>query len=99
MGFTAEVNAFLIGAGALDVAAAAPAAMAHVAEHEAELNHIKNSLGEIRGILTTLSQNYSTIEATAETLSDDDHSRRDFIQLLKDTQVEVDRGFAILRNL
>ncbi|CAF1088912.1 unnamed protein product [Adineta ricciae] len=83
----------------MTVATTAPAVMAHVAQHEAELSHLKSTLVEIRGVLTTLSQNYPKIEVTAQILSDGAHSRQDFIQLLKDTQAEVDKGFAILRNL
>ncbi|CAF0824529.1 unnamed protein product [Adineta ricciae] len=99
VGFTTGMKAYLVVAGSVTVATAAPAVMAHVAQHEAELNHLKSTLVEMRGVLTTLSQNYPKIEVTAQILSDDDHSRQDFIQLLKDTQAEVDKGFAILRNL
>lgn len=98
-GFTKDLKVFLVATGAVTVAAGAPAAMAHVAQHESELNHIKMSLKDIRDVLTTLSQNYPQIETMTELLSDEDDTRRDFLQLLKETQAEVNKGFELLRAL
>ncbi|UJR11588.1 hypothetical protein I4U23_015768 [Adineta vaga] len=92
VGFSTSIKAFLTTTGAITVAAGAPAITAHVAQHEAELNHIKNSLKNIRNVLTKLSQNYPQIEEMAQILSDEDDTRRDFLRLLQETQIEVNKG-------
>ncbi|CAF4437088.1 unnamed protein product [Adineta steineri] len=60
---------------------------------------MKMALKDIRNVLSKLSQNYPQIEEMAQILSDDDNTRQDFIQLLKETQTEVNKGFELLRQL
>ncbi|CAF0919556.1 unnamed protein product [Adineta steineri] len=98
-GFTKDIKAFLVSTGVITIAAGAPTIVAHVAQHEAELNHMKMALKDIRNVLSKLSQNYPQIEEMAQILSDDDNTRQDFIQLLKETQTEVNKGFELLRQL
>jgi hypothetical protein len=98
-GFTKDLKVFLITTGAVTVAAGAPAVFAHVAQHVSELDHINMVLKDIRGALIQMSQNYPKIEEMAQVLSDDDNTKREFIQLLKETQAEVDKGFALLKQL
>ncbi|CAF0830965.1 unnamed protein product [Adineta steineri] len=98
-GFTKDIKAFLVSTGVITIAAGAPTIVAHVAQHEAELNHMKMALKDIRNVLSKLSQNYPQIEEMAQILADDDNTRQDFIQLLKETQTEVNKGFELLRQL
>ena len=98
-GFTKYLKVFLVATGSITVASASATAAAHVAQHVSALDRMILILKDVAKQLSQLSQNYSKIEAMSQVLSDDDDTKERLMRLLRETEVEVNKGFAILKQL
>jgi hypothetical protein len=88
------VKAILIISGATTIPGLAAASIAEAAQKLAVFEQVIDNLKEIKKVLSQLSKRFGMIDGMQGELRMDD--RDEFLQLLKHTQIEVDRGFEIL---
>jgi len=98
-GFTKDLTVFLITAGPITGAASIATVVAHVVQHVSELDQVIVILKDIKSGLIQMSQNYSKIQGIIDILSDEDDTKREFIELLKNTQAKVNEGFEFLKKV
>jgi hypothetical protein len=98
-GFTKALKNLLIAAGSITGVAIPSAVVAHFAQHLSKMEPMIMNIKEIGIRLFELGQNFAQIKAISQNLSDEDDTKQMFMELLKDTQNEVNKGFEILKQL
>lgn len=99
IGFTAAVKGVLAITGSIGVIGLGGAIVAQAAQSLTIFQQVIDNLRNIEKVLVNLSENYAKQEGYAEDLSVDDSTKQEFLDLLKAAEVEVKKGFDVLRKM
>lgn len=99
VGFTAGVKGTIAISGAVAAVAGTGALGTHVAQKVSTFELIMKNLRDTEELLGELSQNYAKVEAMSDLLVENDSSKAEFMKLLDELQVQVDKGFSLLTKI
>jgi hypothetical protein len=96
-GFTAAVKGVLLISGATTIVGLSAAGIAQAVQKLSAFEQVIKNLNEIKALLSQLSRRYSIIRGMQGELQMND--RLEFLEILKQAKLEVDKGFEILKKL
>jgi hypothetical protein len=96
-GFTAAVKSVLLISGATTIVGLSAAGIAQAAQKLSAFEQVIKNLNDIKALLSQLSRRYSIIRGLHGELQMDDRS--EFLDILRQAKLEVDKGFEILSRV
>ena len=99
VGFTGAVKGILTISGSVAAGSVTAAIVAQAAQNLTVFQQVIDNLKKIEQILVNLSENYAKQEGYAEDLSIEDSTKQEFLDLLQAAEIEVKKGFEILKKL